>query len=322
MSEEIFKLVENHTYQVVLKVLANDIATIARYPFIQLNYDYIVVTKGIDEHTLMIVYKDGTVYSFEWGDSSISLINDKLVTLRTEVLKFIKSKGINLKTQGYFRNPNESIVVGDTSRFPFHVVDVTPDLVVVKVVTIDTASIARAPYVSAKMDYLTVTRGDTHTLTIIYKDGKTWTTTWGSHLSRLGTHADDRIGILIRQLCSFIISRDGISVDDNEVKPIGDIVLRMTKGIPMRCMLSYGNDSCPMQYFEASSEEDAIKKAKQYVGITGKKWTVFKKDRWSTALKTRGYKKYPSEPCMQHFATVKEVYAKIYAPNKRSRKKQ
>lgn len=57
MGNSIFKLIENTNKQVIIKVDAGDTLSIARHPYVNINYDYITVTKGID-HTLTIIKKD------------------------------------------------------------------------------------------------------------------------------------------------------------------------------------------------------------------------------------------------------------------------
>ena len=50
---------------------------------------------------------------------------------------------------------------------------------ILKVKELNGLLIAEHPYVNAKMDYITITRGSRHTMTVINKDGTTWSVNWG-----------------------------------------------------------------------------------------------------------------------------------------------
>ena len=62
----------------------------------------------------------------------------------------------------------------------FHLVEETSDQVIVKVDAKDPLTVARHPYVTAQMAYITVTRGDNHIFTIVYDDGHTWSCEYGT----------------------------------------------------------------------------------------------------------------------------------------------
>lgn len=96
MVNSIFKLIENTNKQVILKVDAGDTLSIARHPYVNINYDYITVTKGID-HTLTIIKKDGKTFSFSWGFTGYTLVSDNLHRLRREVCDYIERCGISLE---------------------------------------------------------------------------------------------------------------------------------------------------------------------------------------------------------------------------------
>lgn len=50
---------------------------------------------------------------------------------------------------------------------------------ILKVKTVDNLTIAEYPFINAKMDYITITHGENHIMTVINKDGSTWSITWG-----------------------------------------------------------------------------------------------------------------------------------------------
>ena len=70
-------------------------------------------------------------------------------------------------------------VVKKVSNFPFEIVERTPDKVILRVLAKDSLTVARHPYVSADWDYITVTRGKNHNLTVIEKDGSKFDFYWG-----------------------------------------------------------------------------------------------------------------------------------------------
>lgn len=63
----------------------------------------------------------------------------------------------------------------------FELVKKTNDYVVIKVNAEDNLTIAMNPYVSREYDYITITRGNNHLLTVVKKDGKTFSFSWGSN---------------------------------------------------------------------------------------------------------------------------------------------
>lgn len=61
----------------------------------------------------------------------------------------------------------------------FELVEETSEQVIVKVNAKDPLTVARHPFVTAQMAYITVTRGDNHIFTIVYDDGHTWSCEYG-----------------------------------------------------------------------------------------------------------------------------------------------
>lgn len=96
MSSSVFKLVSFDTKQVILKVQASSNLVIAQHPYINANYDYITVTRGLN-HVLTVVNKDGSTFHFSWGERGYTCISDTLRMLRSAVVNFIESKGLLLE---------------------------------------------------------------------------------------------------------------------------------------------------------------------------------------------------------------------------------
>lgn len=61
----------------------------------------------------------------------------------------------------------------------FYLVEDTKEQVIVGVRLLDTLDVARHPYLNKSMEYITVTKGDDHTLTVVNSDGKTWSIDFG-----------------------------------------------------------------------------------------------------------------------------------------------
>lgn len=61
----------------------------------------------------------------------------------------------------------------------FELVKVEREQVIIKVNAEDNLTIAMHPYISKEYDYINVTRGEDHILTIIFKDGHTFNFSWG-----------------------------------------------------------------------------------------------------------------------------------------------
>lgn len=61
----------------------------------------------------------------------------------------------------------------------FELVKYDSEKAILKVKDVDNLMIAEHPYISAEMDYITITRGRNHRMTVINKDGSTWGVSWG-----------------------------------------------------------------------------------------------------------------------------------------------
>lgn len=90
MLEKIFELEQATPKQVILKVKRVNNLTIAMFPFIQSTYDYITVTRG-EDHILTVIKKDGTTFSFHWGNNGHTLISENTERLKTNVCDFIEN---------------------------------------------------------------------------------------------------------------------------------------------------------------------------------------------------------------------------------------
>ena len=67
--DDVFEICEVSDDKVIIKVNTDDLLAIARHIGLDANAAYITVTRGKD-HVLSVIKKDGTSYSFDWGELS------------------------------------------------------------------------------------------------------------------------------------------------------------------------------------------------------------------------------------------------------------
>lgn len=84
-----FEVYEKTSSQVILKVLAKDSLTVAKYPYVSAEWDYITVTRG-NNHVLTVIKNDGSKFSFDWGEHGYTLISDSLKALKLAVIDFLE----------------------------------------------------------------------------------------------------------------------------------------------------------------------------------------------------------------------------------------
>lgn len=98
--DKVFSIQDVSTDKVIIKVHADTPLTVAEYPFVASNYEYITVTRGV-KHILTVVKDDGKTFDFCWGDGGYTLISDSLEKLKEAVIKFIEDNGIMLDYDGF-----------------------------------------------------------------------------------------------------------------------------------------------------------------------------------------------------------------------------
>lgn len=92
--DKIFSIQDVSTDKVIIKVHADTPLTVAEYPFVASNYEYITVTrKGgkYGSYILTVVKDDGKTFDFCWGYNGHTLISESLEMLKKAVVKFIKN---------------------------------------------------------------------------------------------------------------------------------------------------------------------------------------------------------------------------------------
>lgn len=83
----------------------------------------------------------------------------------------------------------------------FKLVEVTAEQVTIEVTGKDLLTIAKHPYISGDMAYITITRGKNHVFTIIYNNGMTWDFNFGKSGYTLISEGTER---LKRKVLQFI----------------------------------------------------------------------------------------------------------------------
>lgn len=93
----------------------------------------------------------------------------------------------------------------------FELEDVDYNQVVIKVKADTPLKVAKFPFVSGNYEYITVTRGGNHILTVIHKDGHTFSFSWGNGGYTL---ISDELKLLKRNILAFIENNDIIIAYD------------------------------------------------------------------------------------------------------------
>ena len=84
-----FEVYERTPKQVIIRVLAKDSLTVAKYPYVSAEWDYITVTRGT-EHILTVIKQNGSKFDFHWGERGYTLISDGLQELKKAVIAFLE----------------------------------------------------------------------------------------------------------------------------------------------------------------------------------------------------------------------------------------
>lgn len=151
----------------------------------------------------------------------------------------------------------------------FSIAEVTDDYVIVKVNADDNFTVARHFYIQRDYDYITVTRGCHHIITVIRKDGSTFS--WGCGGGR-STIVDDATDLLRNKLFEFIDAQNILL--DLTFSQIEKVRIGRSKRTQwhwtMRLVNKDGRYS--NEYIsKATSFDDMVKDVSRFVHV--KKWT-------------------------------------------------
>lgn len=95
------------------------------------------------------------------------------------------------------------------NTYPFELIQNTSTQVILKNTAKTSLDVAMNPYVSADIDYITVTKGNNHNCTVIKSDGNTFNFYWGT---RGYNPVSENVEMLKRAVTNFISSQ-GIALD-------------------------------------------------------------------------------------------------------------
>ena len=104
MKKSIFTLEETDNEVIVLKVNCNSPLEAARNPYVDMNTEYVSLTRGKD-HILNIVRSDGSSWNFHFGESGHTLVDKSTELLKDKVLSYLHDRHILIDYTGEkFRN--------------------------------------------------------------------------------------------------------------------------------------------------------------------------------------------------------------------------
>ena len=88
----------------------------------------------------------------------------------------------------------------------FSIVQNTPEIIVLKVRPLTNFDVAMNPYLGTDYDYISVTKGENHILTVVKKDGKSFSFNWG-----IGGHTliSEELELLKNKVIRFIHDKTG-----------------------------------------------------------------------------------------------------------------
>lgn len=146
-------------------------------------------------------------------------------------------------------------------------VSVDNEKVVIKVNAKDPLTVAMNPEFSSDMAYITVTRGNNHTLTVIKEDGKTWSINWGNSGTTL---CSDGVNKMKWRVVDFIQKECGIPYGITGTITEASIFYNSNfKKWQLTCRDNkYHTDHC--WYDDARCAEDVMEKAKKVLVVN--KW--------------------------------------------------
>jgi len=129
--------------------------------------------------------------------------------------------------------------------------------VIIKVKADTPLKVAKFPFVSGEWEYITVTRGEKHILTVIKKDGKTFSFEWGKGGYTL---ISDNLTLLKRNVLAFIKNNDIIlDYDGSKVKNASIYYNDYYKGWQLSI------DGTHYWNYEVNSAEEMIEYCKRFV---------------------------------------------------------
>ena len=137
---------------------------------------------------------------------------------------------------------------------------------ILKVKEVDNLTIAEFPFISSKMDYITITRGRRHTLTVINKDGTTWSVNWGDGGCTLCSDSVDSLKWAARDFFQIecCIPLD-LTVENSAIKEARVFYNRNFRAWQLNLRVgSYQEQN--IWFKDCNNKDDVILKAEKYIG--------------------------------------------------------
>lgn len=93
-----FRIFKNSFDQIVLQNTAKTVDDAALFPYINIDIDFISITKG-ENHVCNIIKDNGKCITFCWGHDGYTIISSSLESLKQKACEFITSQGIALSVK-------------------------------------------------------------------------------------------------------------------------------------------------------------------------------------------------------------------------------
>lgn len=160
----------------------------------------------------------------------------------------------------------------------FKFVSADEDKIIIEVIADSPLKVAMFPFVSSEYNYITVTRGRNHTLTVIYKNGKTFSFNFGDSGYTL---ISDSLKELKKHVLKFI-SDNGILIEWNgwEIKEVhiyyNSNYKKWQLTLEGKRKSNYGFGICDAFYWSsnANNVDEMIEECTKFV--TAKSWESYK----------------------------------------------
>lgn len=137
---------------------------------------------------------------------------------------------------------------------------------ILKVKEVNNLIIADYPFINSKMDYITITRGRRHTMTVINKDGSTWSVDWGEGGV---TMCADSVNALKWAARDFFQLECGVlldfTVENDEIKEATVFYNHNLRSWQLSLRVGPYQEQ-HLWFKDCKNKDDVIEKSKRYIG--------------------------------------------------------
>lgn len=110
-----FSLTDNTEELVILKNEVKTPLEVAQHPYLSSDVEYVTITKGPYDHTVTIIKKDGTTFSFDIGRRS-TLVSENLTRLKNKAIEAAHYFGVLLEIKTMKKPDSVRIFYNDNYR--------------------------------------------------------------------------------------------------------------------------------------------------------------------------------------------------------------